>query len=354
MSDDVEARLSRSLGTLAPAPEAEADLLKALEQAPRAPAPRGISPFARGLIASAALALLVVGGWKLFGRRDAAEGDPWALWTHNCRKWEKFAQGDALAPLDGKTLRVFVHADGKTILHDVGGTPVLEVNLGGGDSSAMEGADRLERAFVELTAGAPRDGHGESALAIEVVPARTARWRWIQWILQTGCVTGARLVNVRFGSPDAEAASLEQRLPRDVEIEASPDLASGPPSLEVSILPGLMQGDPPTRGPGGVTVRILGRKIPVALEDTAFRRGGEGVDLDAAMQTLTEEIRKAAADRKYSGGVIAVPRAGELELVGQVPYEIVPAIMRAFRAAGIEEIQFVGDAMPRAPRTKGQ
>ena len=236
MSDDPDVRVQRALAHVLPSPAAAADLADALATATQAP-PRGARPVLWVGLTVAAVLILAVGGAVLW--RVPGSG-------HGARKI-------VAAPLDGRTVRVHVDAEGIVVLDDLRGAMLVTVDLGGTQTRASDGLAVLERALVELAANAPRDLNRVSTLALELVPSPNARWRWMQWIMQVAANPNVQIDRIRFGAEGSDGPPIEQHLPGD----ATQTTNDG--SKSVGVVVTLLE---PSLQPGVVRISLGGRAGP--------------------------------------------------------------------------------------------
>jgi hypothetical protein len=231
------------------------------------------------------------------------------------------------------------------VLDDLRGAPRVTVELGGTSARASDGLDVLERAFAELAAGMPRDEHGTSTIALEVVPSARAKWRWIQWTLQAAASPNARVSRVRLGSEGGELPAIEQSLPADRGAGSDPSTGEPAPVVSVS-----MRSE--AREPGGDMTPRVGLhtelapdRVTVLSKRVFVVSSGEPSpsELAHAMSSLsTWVLATAGGDPSGIDAVLEAPPPGG----GDVPYAIAEAVVRTLRALGIREIRFVGAARP--------
>ncbi len=318
MVDETESRVRRAFARVVPSPAAGADLADALATAERAAA----TPARRSLwIGVAAAAVLIAAVGIVAVRREPVDG--------------REAKKIVASALDGRTVRVRIDASGWVELDDLDGTPRARVELGGTPARASDGLDALERALVEITARVPRDLNGLSPVALELVPSKQARWRWIQWTMQAAAHPKVLMVTMRFGAEGSDETPFEQRLPVDLAMEPTDES----PPVGVAVIVQVSEK-------GGARIRLAGTESPwtVDFDSSLAPIESRPVELSRAMSELSSSLRTAAAgERNGVFGDIEVPTpSGD-----GVTYELVHEVLRAFREAGIDDVRFNGAARPK-------
>ena len=324
MADESEVRVQRAFAHVAPSRSADADLAGALATAVPAPAPSTHRSLWIGVAAAAAIIAAI--GVVVVRREPAGRREPTPI---------------VAAPLDGRTARAQVDAGGIVVLDDLRGAPLVTVELGGTPVRASDGLAEIERFFTRIATAADRDERGAPNLALELVPSPKAKWLWIQWILQSAASPGARLNDIRFRMDGSDAPSIEQRLPMDRGLVDAPieDVVG----IEVSLTAGTRAGAPVGPGGSAVTLSQNGSRFGLHIESSDTSIGADAIGFDSTMAKLSAALRAVANDEpRVAGEIAAPPPRGYL-----VPYDVVFAVLRAFREAGIDDVHFRGAAGPK-------
>jgi len=342
--DPVVTTVQRAYGHLVPETGAEVDLQRALAVAPQEESPSSIVLWGRRLAIPVAASLLAAAAWWWGTHREPEDaGRPRSESAARPDEPKEPAKVEEKPP---PSVVVRVAADGTVRYSLALGRDrfPIESNLSFGDEAkGPETMKALAEALRTLADGVSKpDVRGASGLRLVLESEASARWPWVNWVIQAGTI--AKIADVVYASPSDATLTVAQPLPTDAGAGAP---ASPSSTLHVTLFAVGDDACDLLRAGGGVETKVAVRgQERLEVGSYAVR---PALPADPRRQATLDAL-SAAVKRALAAAAPGTPLACVIDAPNPrgacVPFGVVFDVLATLRASGVARVQLTGIAPP--------